>query len=76
MHAKPIGIVDKSMADCAAKFQLSTTGARLGDGKRSAADCVLIAYSTTCGHLFHAHVASHSMTCDHPREMICEAVSS
>ena len=34
------------------------------------------AYSTTCGHLFHAHVASHSMTCDHPREMICEAVSS
>ncbi|WP_442970569.1 transglutaminase N-terminal domain-containing protein, partial [Roseovarius sp. D22-M7] len=31
------------------------------------------AYSTTCGHLFHAHVASHSMTCGHPREVICEA---
>ena len=34
------------------------------------------AYSTTCGHLFHAHVASHSMTCGHTREVICEAVSS
>lgn len=34
------------------------------------------AYSTACGHLFHAHVASHSMTCGHPREVICEAVSS
>lgn len=33
-------------------------------------------YSTACGHLFHAHVASHSMTCGHPREVICEAVSS
>jgi type IV secretion system protein VirB8 len=36
----------------------------------------LDAYSTTCGHLFHAHVASHSMTCGHTREVICEAVSS
>jgi len=35
-----------------------------------------LAYSTTCGHLFHAHVASHSMTCGHTREVICEAVSS
>jgi len=31
-------------------------------------------YSTALGHLFHEHVASHSMTCGHPREVICEAV--
>jgi hypothetical protein len=30
-------------------------------------------YSTALGHLFHEHVASHSMTCGHPREVICEA---
>ena len=34
------------------------------------------AYSTALGHLFHEHVASHSMTCGHPREVICEAVCS
>jgi hypothetical protein len=34
------------------------------------------AYSTALGHLFHEHVASHSMTCGHPREVICEAVYS
>jgi len=33
-------------------------------------------YSTALGHLFHAHVASHSMTCCHPREVICEATYS
>ena len=33
-------------------------------------------YSTALGHLFHAHVASHSMTCGHPREVICEATYS
>jgi aminobenzoyl-glutamate transport protein len=32
-----------------------------------------IEYSTALGHLFHEHVASHSMTCGHPREVICEA---
>jgi hypothetical protein len=47
---------------------------RLRDAKSDIED--LIAYSTTCGHLFHAHVASHSMTCGHTREVICEAVSS
>jgi hypothetical protein len=36
----------------------------------------LTGYSTACGHLFHAHVASHSMTCGHPGEVICEAVYS
>jgi hypothetical protein len=34
------------------------------------------AYSTALGHLFHEHVASHSMTCGHSREVICEAVYS
>ena len=36
----------------------------------------VIEYSTALGHLFHEHVASHSMTCGHPREVICEAVYS
>ena len=36
----------------------------------------LFAYSTALGHLFHAHVASHSMTFGHPRELLCEAVYS
>jgi plasmid stabilization system protein ParE len=31
-------------------------------------------YSTALAHLFHEHVASHSMTCGHPREVICEAI--
>jgi len=33
-------------------------------------------YSTALAHLFHEHVASHSMTCGHPREVICEAIYS
>ena len=33
-------------------------------------------YSTALAHLFHGHVASHSMTCGHPREVICEAIYS
>ena len=44
--------------------------------RKTSDNIALIEYSTALGHLFHEHVASHSMTCGHPREVICEAVYS
>jgi hypothetical protein len=46
------------------------------EDRNSTASGGTVGYSTACGHLFHAHVASHSMTCGHPGEVICEAVYS
>jgi len=43
MHDTPVSIAKKSIGDCAAIFQLSTTDARLAYGNRSTAACVLIA---------------------------------
>ena len=40
------------------------------------AEIAQIEYSTALAHLFHEHVASHSMTCGHPREVICEEIYS
>jgi hypothetical protein len=46
------------------------------NGRSCVETLVSAAYSTALGHLFHMHVASHSMTFGHPRELLCEAVYS
>jgi hypothetical protein len=63
------------------KERIDVVALDAGDGQAGwirllAASKAKTEYSTALAHLFHEHVASHSMTCGHPREVICEAIYS